>query len=400
MANIRKPPLEGIRILDFSTVIAGPLCTQQLADLGADIIKIENTITGDEVRGFDDQGKPGRSPFFRGFNRSKKSVSLNLKTSKACELALELAGQCDVVIENFRPGVMARFGLDHKIMCNRYPQLIYVSISAYGANVPMSDRPGFDPVLQAESGMMELTGEAEGSPMRTGLSLIDTLTASHAATAICAALLAKAESGLGDYLDMALLDTSIAALGNMGMTWLETGQLPSRAGNSHIHATPTDLFQTATQPIYIAVSSNKLFRQLCCDVLERPTWVEDPRFVDSAARSRNRRDLRSMIEEIFRTRPATEWLSRMRHLPAGLVRTLDVALESDEVNARQMVLIVTDDDGSDRKLLGTPFKFKNTPLKDPAPPPRHGQHTDEVLTEMLGLDTGVLNQLRNDGVIR
>jgi len=395
----RQPALAGIRVLDFSRVIAGPLCTQQLADLGAEIIKVENTTTGDEVRGFDENGKPGRSPFFMGFNRTKKSVALNLKSSEGCKLALALAGKCDVLVENFRPGVMEKFGLGQKLVRHKYPNIIYLSISAYGADVPMSDRPGFDPVLQAESGMMELTGEPDGAPMRTGLSFIDTLTAAHASTAVCAALLARHRSGVGDYIDLALLDTAIAALGNMAMTWLATGKLPTRAGNSHIEATPTDLFRTGSEPIYLAVSSNKLFRQFCVDVLNQADLPDDPRFENPKSRLKNRVELKGLIESVLMVKPASYWLNRMRHLPAGKVRTLDQALTSAEVEAREMVQVVTEDDGTEIKLLGTNFKFQETPLQSAKPPPRHGQHSDLVLSELLGLGKVQLEKLRADGII-
>ena len=250
------PPLKGVKILDFSRIIAGPLATQQLADLGATIIKIENPVTGDDVRGLDENGQPARSPFFIGFNRNKKSVAIDLKDPAGQAMALDLARQCDVLVQNFRPGVMDRFGLDHERVMAVCPKLIYVSISAYGEHGSMRDRPGYDPVLQAESGMMALTGEPDGRPMRTALSLIDTLTAGHATSAICAALIGRASTGRGDYLDLALLDTAIAALGNMAMAWLGTGVLPVRAGNAHIYATPNGLFRTATDPIYMAIASN------------------------------------------------------------------------------------------------------------------------------------------------
>ena len=400
MNKAQQTPLAGIRVLDFSRFIAGPLCSQQLADLGAEIIKIENTTTGDEVRGLDQNGKPGRSPFFMGFNRTKKSVAVNLKTSSGRAIALELASHCDVLLENFRPGVMQQFGLDHQAVRKAYPSLIYVSISAYGANVPMADRPGFDPVLQAESGMMELTGEADGPPMRTGLSMIDTLTAAHASTAVCAALLARQQTGVGDHIDLALLDTAVAALGNMAMTWFATGELPSRAGNAHIEATPTDLFRTSTESIYLAVSSDKLFRQLCGDVLDRPELADDPAFVDASGRLRHRAQLKTLIEDILVTQPASYWLDRMRHLPAGRVRTLDAALCSEEVKARDMVQTVTLDDGSDTRLLGSNFKFQSARLQAAKQPPRHGQHTNAVLSELLGFDAAKLDQLRASGVIR
>ncbi|MEM7019807.1 MAG: CoA transferase [Pseudomonadota bacterium] len=400
MSEPRQTPLAGIRVLDFSRVIAGPLCAQQLADLGAEIIKVENTVTGDEVRGFDQDGKPGRSPFFMAFNRTKKSVAIDLKTPEGCAIAFELAGQCDVLIENFRPGVMARFGLDHETIRAKHPQLIYLSVSAYGADVPMADRPGYDPVLQAESGLMELTGEPDGAPMRTGPSMIDTLTAAHASTAICAALLARHQTGVGDYIDLALLDTAVAAMGNFAMTWLATGQLPSRSGNAHIHATPTNLFQTKTEPIYIAVSSSRLFRQFCTDVLERPDIPEDPKFADIVARRQHRPELNALIEDIFMMQPASYWLERMRHLPAGRVRTMDEALSSEEVIARDMVQTVAEDDGSEMELLGTNFKFQDTPLQPTKPPPQHGQHTDAVLSDLLGFDDEKLETLRTAGIIK
>lgn len=395
-----KPPLDGIRVLDFSRFIAGPLCTQQLADLGAEVIKVENTTTGDDFRGVGADGKPARSPFFMGFNRTKQSVAIDLKSPEGTDLALQLAGHCDVLVENFRPGVMERFGLDHATMRARYPRLIYLSISAFGEGVPMAGRPGFDPVLQAESGMMELTGEPDGQPMRTGLSLIDTLTASHGATAVCAALLARQQSGTGDHIDLALLDTAIGALGNMAMTYLATGEVPTRAGNSHFDAIPTDLFRTQTKSIYLAVSSNRLFRQFCVDVLDRPDVPDDPRFAGDIERREHRAALKALIEDILLTQPATYWLARASHLPAGQVRTLDKALASDEVRARHMVQTIVEDDGSEKQLLGSNFKFADTPLQPAKQPPRHGQHTDAVLADLLGLDAPTLARLRAEGVTR
>lgn len=392
-------PLSGIRVLDFSRVIAGPLCTQQLADLGAEVIKIENPETGDEFRGFEADGKPARSAFFMAFNRSKQSVAVDLKTEEGCALMKSLAQKSDVLIENFRPGVMKKFGLDEGHLRAANPALIYVSISAYGANVSMSDRPGFDPVLQAESGMMELTGEADGPPMRTGLSLIDTLTASHAATAICAALLSRQVTGQGDYIDLALMDTAIAALGNMGSTWLTNGRLPTRNGNAHVEATPTDLFNTGTEPIYMAMSSNRLFQKLCEDVLAQPALATDEKYRTPIARLRHREQLKQEIEAVLQTDSAEHWLQKMRHLPAGMVRTLDKALASDEVAERSMVQTVHDDDGTEHRLLGSTFKFTNATLRQPTPPPVHGAHTDEVLTTLLGLSKSEIHDLRARGVI-
>ena len=394
------PPLKGVKILDFSRIIAGPLATQQLADLGATIIKIENPVTGDDVRGLDENGQPARSPFFIGFNRNKKSVAIDLKDPAGQAMALDLARQCDVLVQNFRPGVMDRFGLDHERVMAVCPKLIYVSISAYGEHGSMRDRPGYDPVLQAESGMMALTGEPDGRPMRTALSLIDTLTAGHATSAICAALIGRASTGRGDYLDLALLDTAIGALGNMAMAWLGTGVLPVRAGNAHIHATPNGLFRTATDPIYMAIASNRLFTRFCENVIERPELASDERFAIPAARLKNRAALWEILEGELMKQPAEHWLERMRDLPAGQVRTLDKALQSPEVAERGMVQTLTEADGKVISLLGATFRYQNTPLAKPESPPYIGEHTDEVLREWLGVDDSTLTELRERRVIR
>lgn len=398
--NGMEPPLHGIRVLDFSRVIAGPLCTQHLADLGAEVIKVENVETGDEVRGRDDAGGPGRSSFFMAFNRSKKAIALDLKADGGPALALELAKRCDVLVENFRPGVMKRFGLDPRTLRAENPRLVYTSISAYGAEGSLSDRPGLDPVLQAESGMMALTGAEGDPPMRHPLSLIDTLTASHAFGAICAALIARDRSGRGDFIDLALMDTAYAALGNAGLQYLATGTVPRRAGNSHIQATPTDLFRTKTEPIYLAMATERLFGTFCRDVLERPDLPFDPRFASGAARFEHRSELKALIEAAFVEQPASHWLGKMRHLPAGAVRTIDVALEAPEARERNMVRTIEEADGTEIRVLGTPLKLTETPLAQFLAPPHHGEHTDVVLTDVLGYTTDEIAALRTRGVIK
>ena len=394
------PPLAGVKILDFSRIIAGPLATQQLADLGATIIKIENPATGDDVRGLDENGQPARSPFFMGFNRNKKSVAIDLKNPDGQQMALDLARQCDVLVQNFRPGVMDRFGLHHERVMSICPKLIYVSISAYGEHGSMSDRPGYDPVLQAESGMMAMTGEPDGRPMRTALSLIDTLTAGHATSAVCAALIAREKTGRGDYLDLALMDTAIAALGNMAMAWLGMGVVPERVGNRHIYATPNGLFRTATDPIYMAIASNRLFTRFCENVIERPDLPRDERFARPPDRLKNRELLWEILEGELMKQPAEHWIPRMRDLPAGQVRTVDKALASPEVAERGMVRTLEEADGNTISLLAPPFRYQNTPLAEPESPPYIGEHTDEILREWLGIDDAKLKDLHERDVIR
>jgi crotonobetainyl-CoA:carnitine CoA-transferase CaiB-like acyl-CoA transferase len=390
------PPLDGVRVVDFTRVIAGPLCTQQLADLGADVIKVEHPVTGDEMRARSPRGDQ-RGASFLAFNRSKRSIAIDLTAPRGQQLARQLVAGADVVIENFRPGVMARLGLGPDELRAADPALVFVSISAYGARGPHSSRPGFDPILQAESGMMALTGDIDGGPMRHPLSIIDTLTAAHAATAICAALHGRQRHGQGDFLDLCLLDTAIGALGNVGMQYLADGRVPPRSGNRHVVGAPIDLFATATEPIYLAMATDRLFRDFCA-VIGRPELAVDERFADPAGRSRNRDALKPEIEAALTTRPATAWLAEMGHLPAGAVRTIDQALAAPEVLEREMVRLVPEDD-HDIALLGTSFKFADSELAPFRPPPRLGQHTDEVLTAVLGLTAAEVARLRADGVV-
>jgi len=390
------PPLAGIRVLDFSRIIAGPLCSQQLADLGAEVIKVEHPVTGDETRARAEDGA-GRGSFFYAFNRSKESVAIDLGGDAGRDLARRLALESDVVLENFRPGVMDRLGLGPDTLRAADPRLVYVSISAYGAHGEFADRPGLDPVLQAESGMMSLTGSIDGGPTRHPLSLIDTLTAAHASTAICAALLGRAQHGEGDYIDLALLDTAIGLLGNAGLGYLTTGRVPERSGNRHLSAAPVDLFETATEPVYMAMATDRLFGDMC-EVIGLAELAADDRFATPRGRSANRDELKALIEAALATRPAEEWLAEMRHLPAGGVRTIDRALTAPEVLEREMVRDIPEGDDVIR-VLGTPFKFAATELSEFRPPPHLGEHADDVLSRVLSLDPDEISALRSAGTI-
>jgi crotonobetainyl-CoA:carnitine CoA-transferase CaiB-like acyl-CoA transferase len=392
-------PLAGIRVLDFSRIIAGPLATQHLADLGAEVIKIENPITGDEVRGWDSSGQPGISSFFTAFNRSKKSVAIDLKTNQGQALVRELVKHCDVLVENFRPGVMSKFGLNESTLRSENQGLIYVSISAYGASGSMSDRPGLDPVLQAESGMMAMTGFEDGPPLRHPLSIIDTLTAVQALSAISVALYARASHGRGDFVDLALYDTAIGALNNAALGYLTSGDLPPKTGNSHMQATPVDLFQTKTEPIYMAVGSDRLFLRFCEDVMEQPDLAIDERFKTPADRRLHRNVLKEIIESVLKNEPADFWVQRLRHLPAGKVRSLDDALRADETRERDMLWTINDGDRV-QEVLGSPFKFDYHELSRPKPPPQLGADTRSVLQDLLELTSEELDDLHRRQIIR
>jgi crotonobetainyl-CoA:carnitine CoA-transferase CaiB-like acyl-CoA transferase len=392
-----RPPLDGVRVLDFSRIIAGPLCTQQLADLGADVIKVEHPVTGDETRSRSSKGDK-RGAAFLAWNRSKRSIAIDLATEAGQDLARRLARESDVVIENFRPGVMDRLGLGPDTLRAADPSLIYVSISAYGSRGSFADRPGLDPVLQAESGMMSLTGPIDGGPTRHPLSLIDTLTAAHATSAICAALLGRQSHGGGDFIDLCLLDTAIGALGNAGLQYLTTGKPPERSGNRHLVAAPIDLFETATAPIYLAMATDRLFADLC-SVLGRRELADDGRFSTPAARARNRDALKVELEAVLRTRPAAEWLAAMEHLPAGGVRTIDEALQAPEVLEREMVRQIPDGEAT-ISVLGTSFKFTDNAIAPFRPPPRLAEHTDDVLASVLELGPVEIEALHRAGTVR
>jgi succinate--hydroxymethylglutarate CoA-transferase len=394
-----QPPLEGIRVLDFSRIIAGPLCTQQLADMGADVIKVENPDGGDDTRRMTSPNVGGEAHFFLAFNRSKQSLSVDPRTEDGKKILLRLLEDTDILVENYRPGVMKKFGLDYESLKKHFPKLIYLSVSAYGQTGPLWDRPGFDPVLQAESGMMSLTGDPSGEPMRHALSLVDTMTGLQAVGAICAALLARIKSGKGQHIDLALMDMAVASLGNAALFYLCSGEQPKRAGNSHITSTPTNLFYAADGPLYMALGTNRLYRQLCEDVLERPDLVNDPRFLEPSDRLKNRPALFEILRDIFEKKPREEWLKRMHHLPAGPVQTLGEALESEVVAARGMVAEVDHPTAGNIRILGSPLNFSSSKLRQFKAPPLLGQHNEEILKHRLGYDDETIANLKTRGVI-
>ncbi len=400
-ATTAAPPLHGLRVLDFSRVVAGPFCTMQLADLGAEIVKVEEREHGDDARGLKPPAAGGESHFYLAFNRTKKSVTIDIRRPAGQELIHGLAARSDVLVENFRPGVMQRFGLDYESLRARCPRLIYCSISAYGREGALASRPGFDPVLQAESGMMSVTGEAEGDPLRHPLAIVDTFTAQYATAAILAAVIARQASGRGQHIDLSLLDCSIAALANVAEYYLTSGQNPARVGNAHPSAVPAGLFKTKTGSLYLASAMDRLFAKLCREVLDRPDLLADPRFATNAARVVNREALFAILDAIFASDTRERWLARLgaAGLPAGAVRTVSEALESEEVSSRGMVVTVDHPTAGALRIVGSPFRFSESDLPPAIAPPLLGQHTAEVLRDLLGLDETALAGLREAKVI-
>jgi len=405
MAQSGRPPLTGIRVVDFTRVIAGPLCTQILSDMGAEVIKIENPDGGDDTRkgaGPRAGGPDGESHFFMTFNRGKKSIALDFTKPDGQKIVRKLLEKADVVIQNFRPGVLNRYGLDYAALREAYPRLIYVSISAYGQTGPLSDRPGFDPVLQAESGMMSVNGEADGEGLRHAIAIVDTMTGIHAVAAINAALYARDAAGhgtgKGQHIDLALYDTALASLGNMGSYYLIGGEEPRRAGNGHFASAPNGSFETKNGKIYMAVANQKLFTDTC-KALGHPEWATDPRFAAIADRVANKPLLQKMMEDVLKTDTKENWMKKLRHLPAGPIRTMKEALEEPEVKRRGMLKTYKHTRVGEVPLIGSNYRFSDTPVDDSRPPPSLGEHTDIVLREVAGLAEADVKALREKKVI-
>ena len=405
MSQTGRPPLTGVRVIDFTRVIAGPFCTQILSDMGAEIIKIENPDGGDDTRkgaGPRVGGPTGESHFFMTYNRGKKSVTIDFTKPEGQAVVLKLLEKADVVIQNFRPGVLNRYGLDYGKLQEKFPRLIYLSISAYGQTGPLSDRPGYDPVLQGESGMMSVNGEANGEGLRHAIAIVDTMTGIHAAAAINAALYARDASGhgtgKGQHIDLALYDTALACLGNMGSYYLIGGEEPKRAGNGHFASAPNGSFDTKNGKIYMAVANQKLFVDTC-KALGHPEWLTDPRFDTVANRVANKPELTRLMEEVLTTDTKENWANKLRHLPAGPIRTMKEALDEPEVKRRGMLKTYKHSRVGDVPLIGSNFHFSDTPVDDTRPPPALGQHTDQVLKELAGLGAAEIAALREKKIV-
>jgi succinate---hydroxymethylglutarate CoA-transferase len=401
MAQSGRPPLDGIRIVDFSRVIAGPMCTQMLADMGAEVIKIENPDGGDDTRkgaGPRAGGPQGESHFFMAFNRGKKSVALDFTKPEGQAVVQRLLGSADVLVQNFRPGVLKKYGLDYPGLAKKHPKLIYLSISAYGQTGPLSDRPGYDPVLQAESGMMSVNGEANGEGLRHAIAIVDTMTAIHSVAAINAALFARTSTGKGQHVDLALYDTALVSLGNMGAYYLIGGEQPRRAGNGHFASAPNSSFETSNGKIYMAVANQKLFGDTC-RALGHPEWITDPRFDTVANRVANKPELTRLMEEVLKTDTKENWAHKLRHLPAGPIRTMKEALDEPEVKRRGMLKTYKHSRVGEVPLIGSNYRFSDTPVDDTRPPPALGEHTAQVLTEIAGYAPAEIEALREKKIV-
>ncbi|PVA09810.1 CoA transferase [Pelagivirga sediminicola] len=375
------PALTGIRVLDLSRVLAGPSCTQTLADLGAEVWKIENPAAGDDTRGWMPPELDGESTYFMCCNRSKKSVAIDLKSPEGQQTLRRLAAKADVLVENFRSGALAAFGLDPETLAKVNPRLIYCSVSGYGRSGPRADEGGYDFTIQAESGLMAITGQPDGAPMKLGVAISDLVTGMNAVQAILAAIIARERTGRGQHLDIALFDSAVALLANVASGYLQTGRQSPRYGNAHATVVPYQLFGTADGTLALACGNDGQFRALCKDVLGLPDLPDDPRYTRNRERVNNRDTLIPILEAAFQTRDTADWLTDLKaaKVPGGKVRTVSEVFTSPDVIERGMIAEVPDAQHGTLRLVQSPLRFSDTPVRAPVAPPRLGEHTDEVL---------------------
>jgi crotonobetainyl-CoA:carnitine CoA-transferase CaiB-like acyl-CoA transferase len=402
-----KSSLEGIRILDLSRVLAGPVCTQIFADLGAEVIKVERVGEGDDTRRWGPpylQNDTGRdtdeSAYYLSCNRGKKSISIDISKPEGQELIHTLAATSDVLIHNFKVGGLDKFGLGFDDMHKRHPHLVYTAISGFGQNGPLASEPGYDLMIQALGGLMGHTGEADGTPMKAGVALVDVMTGLYAVIGTLAALNARKETGKGQLVDVALLDVTLASMTNLAQFYLTSGQVPARYGNGHATIVPYQAFEGADGHMVIAVGNDAQFKRLC-GMLEHSEWANDARFATNGARVQNRDIIAPLIQSVLKTRPMAEWVALCRDLdvPAAPVNSIADALNLEQALARGMTIEMQHPGASKPiKLVGSPLKLSGTPVVYHLPPPTLGQHTDEILKE-AGLSPAEIEDLRGQGII-
>ena len=394
-----RGPLAGVRVLDLTRVLAGPFCAMQLGDMGAEVIKVEEPGKGDDTR----QWPPfvgGEATYFMSVNRSKKSLTLNLKAPEGREILRRLAKKSDVLLENFRTGTMERLGLGWKTLRRLNPRLVYCAISGFGESGPEAHRAGYDLVVQAESGIMDLTGFADGPPVKVGNSIADLVAGLAAAHGVTLALLARRTTRRGQKVEIAMLDVMAALLTYQAGIYFGTGQRPTRRGNAHPSIVPYEVFKAADAYLTLGVANNSLWER-CCAAMERPELAKDPRFATEATRVENRATLVPLLNEILGARAADEWMKRFDEVgvPAGRIRTVPEVCESPHLKARGMVVTLPHPAAGRVTVMGVPVRLHATPGQAATAPPRLGQHTEAVLRSVLGLSRREVTRLRNSGVV-
>jgi formyl-CoA transferase len=399
ISNMQRP-LEGIRVLDLSRVLAGPYCTMTLGDLGADVIKVEQPGTGDDTRRWGPPWAGTESAYYLCVNRNKRSITLDLKSPEGKEILTELAKQSDIVVENFKVGALDRMGLGYSDLSEINPGLIWCSITGYGQDGPYANRAGYDFVAQGEAGIMSITGEINGEPMKVGVAIVDITTGLFSSNAILAALHARHATGKGQHIDSTLFTSAIAWLANVGSSYLTTGELPQRLGNAHPSIVPYQTFKAKDLWIIIGAGNDRQFQALC-RILGMDHLATDPRFHDNPSRVTNRDELIPILNSVLETRNADDWLEEISAagIPCGPINTLDRVFDHPQAKHRDMVVEIDHPTAGSVKLAGIPFMMSETPPAILRHPPLLGEHTEEVLSGTLGYDPASIHALRERGVI-
>ena len=393
-------PLDGVRVLDLTRVVAGPYCSMFLGDLGAEVIKVEQPGLGDDTRGWGPPFAGGESAYYLCINRNKKSLTLDLKSKRAVELLRELVKSADVIIENFRPGTMERLGLGEKELRALNPRLIFASLTGFGADGPMSDWPGYDLIVQAWGGLMSITGTPDGEPVKVGVAIIDLVAGLMLGNAITAALFAREKSGVGQRIDTSLLEAEIASLINVGSNYLIGGTVPARWGNAHPNIVPYQNFKTADGYLVIGVASEVIWKRFC-QAIGRSELTDDRRFADNSKRVQNRAELVSLLSEMFLKRNNQAWFDRLTaaEVPCAPVQSIDQVFQAPQVLHRDMLMEVEHPTAGKVRMAGMPVKFSLTPASVRLPPPLLGQHNTEILKSWLGMNAEAIEELKREKII-
>jgi formyl-CoA transferase/CoA:oxalate CoA-transferase len=393
-------PLTGLRVLDLSRILSGPFATMILADLGADVVKLENPTGGDDTREWAPPYQGDQSAYFLSINRNKRGIAVDLKSGAGREIAVRLADGADVLVENFRPGAAARLGLGYPELSARNPRLVYASISGYGQTGPDADLPGYDAIAQALGGVVSVTGESTGPPVRVGTPVADLGAAMWAAIGVLAALHARSTSGRGDWIDISLLDGQIAWLTYVAGGYFASGEVPRRYGSAHPTIVPYQALRTSDGYLMVAVGNDSLWQRFA-PLIGLPELAADTRFATNPDRVVHRDELIPLIETALASRPSADWAAELSRagIPAGAINSVDKALAHPQVLARDMVLTTEHPTAGTLRMPGSPVRLSGHTATVRRPPPLLGEHTDEVLSE-LGYSAAAIASLRQSGVVR
>jgi len=391
--------LEGIRVLDFTHVLSGPYCTMILGDLGADVIKVERGGSGDDLRHWGPPFMPdGESTYFLSVNRNKRSIVLDLKTQAGRDLALKLVQQSDVVLENFRSGVMESLGLGYDQLKEINPRLVYGSITAYGTSGPLTDRPGYDVIAQGMSGIMSVTGEPDGAPTRVGVAIVDLVTGLYLAIAILGALQSRNRSGKGQRVDLSLIESSLSIMPNLTAGFLMAGVKPVRYGSGHPNVVPYKVFPTKDGNLTLALGNDAQWQRLC-EAVGHPELASDPRYAENQARIARRKEVEELVTEWFRQKGTDEWVELLsaKEVPCGPVYTVDRILADPLVAGLGILKTIIHPTSGSLRVVGSPFHLSKDDTEPTLPPPLLGEHTADVLKTVLSLSDGDLQALQQQG---